>query len=329
MASESAKGIYDRLVCPRCRASLQRARDEFVCPSGHAYPVVDGVPILLLEEADATGYARATLDAIRSGKHFLAPHASGIHPIVANAVVGTCGNLYRHLVGKLPRYPIPELRLLPPSDGGWLLDVGAGWGRWSLAAARRGYHAVAVDPSLELLAAAGQVAEQLGADIAVVAADATCLPFADDTFDATFSYSVLQHFDKGAARSAIREIARVTKPGGTVVVQLANAYGIRQAYNKALQALRIRDTGGFRVRYWTPREMRHTFEGIVGESALAVDGFFSLNIQPADKDLMPQRYRMLIALSEALRRASDYIPLLRYAADSLYVRAIVSRSEPS
>jgi hypothetical protein len=105
-----------------------------------------------------------------------------------------------------------------------------------------------------------------------------------------------------------------------VLVQMPNLLGVLQAFNRLRQILR-RDAGLFRVRYWTPRELERTFREIIGPSELVADGFFSLNPQAADVDLLPARYRAVVRLSEMLRRLSERAPLLRHLADSLYVRS--------
>jgi hypothetical protein len=47
------------LACPRCRGSLRREGDELLCPAcGLVFPVRDGVPVLLLEEARHSGAER-------------------------------------------------------------------------------------------------------------------------------------------------------------------------------------------------------------------------------------------------------------------------------
>ena len=49
------------------------------------------------------------------------------------------------------------LELLLDLPRGPLLDIGCSWGRWSLAAARKGYSVVGIDPSLGAVMAARRI----------------------------------------------------------------------------------------------------------------------------------------------------------------------------
>jgi uncharacterized protein len=56
MAVELAPELLEILACPNCHGSLavDHDRDELVCTSpdcGLAYPVRDGIPVLLIDEA--------------------------------------------------------------------------------------------------------------------------------------------------------------------------------------------------------------------------------------------------------------------------------------
>jgi SAM-dependent methyltransferase len=322
-------GTLDRIVCPRDRTEMLREADGWRCAQAHHYPEVGGVPILLVPESDPTGFGADALERLRGGEIDLDLAAfdrgeEGVDPVVSDAIVRTNGNLYRHLVGRLPRYPIPELRL-PPGEGRTLLDLGAGWGRWSIAASRAGYRPTAVEPQIDLCLAARRAASATDSDIRVIAAGGTALPFNDDAFDVSFSYSVLQHFDKDVARASMVELARVTRPEGIVLIQLANRFGVRQLFNQAAVASGRREVGSFHVRYWTPREMRKAAKELIGKTRLEVDGYFSLNPQAADLDLLPRRYRAVVRTSDGLRSMARYVPGLRSMADSLYVRARVGR----
>jgi SAM-dependent methyltransferase len=284
--------------------------------------VVDGVPVLLVEEEQQT-HASCThsLDQARGA----APHAKPasdftVDPVVQDVVGATCGTLYQHLVGRLTEYPIPELRL--PSGGGRLfLEVGCNWGRWCIAAARAGYRPVGIDPSLDAVLAARRVARQLGVDVEYLVGDARHLPFAEDTFEVAFSYSVFQHFTRDVARASIAEIGRVLQPGGVSLVQMPNVVGARNLLVQARRRRLREPTSLFDVRYWTPSELERDFSARIGPTSLSVDGFFSLNVQPSDAHFLPLRYRALVRVSEALRAVSRRLPVLRYVADSLYVHS--------
>jgi SAM-dependent methyltransferase len=311
---------WPELACPRDRSPLDPRGETLVCAEGHEYPLVEGIPALVLDELDATqpGYW-ATPEQIAAVRAAKAPAVEGdpVDPYVAELIVGTHGKLYRHLQAGLPRYPIPDFPLAP-ARGGLLLDIGCNWGRWTIAAGRAGYRPIGIDPSFEAIVAARRIARQLGAEVRYLVADARRLPFADGTFDVVFSYGVLQHFSKADAAVAVGEIARTLKPAGTSLVQMANAFGPRNATQLARRG--FREGERFDVRYWRPAELVRTFSAI-GPTTLSTDGFFTLNPQKRDLDLLPPRYRLLVRASEALRRASARLPVLTKLADGVYVRS--------
>jgi SAM-dependent methyltransferase len=320
--------LAHHLACPRDQESVSIAGDTVVCPNGHRYPSLRGVPIMLVEESVPTHPVfNRTLDLAHRGSSY-EPEVVGpieqnrpwIDPFVRNAVSATCGYLYKGVGHRLTRYPIPKLRL-PPTDGATFLDVGCNWGRWTIAAARSGYRAIGLDPSLDAVLAGSRVSRQLGLEIEWLVGDARHLPFAESTFDVSFSYSVLQHFDKQDARTALAQVARATRHGGTVLIQMPNKFGARQVFNTIRQRVHD-DRGIFRVRYWSPAELRKTFTSLIGPSALLVDGFFSLNAQIEDRDLLPRRYRPIVSASEQIRSMSRWVPALVNVADSVYVHAV-------
>jgi uncharacterized protein YbaR (Trm112 family) len=49
------EALLKLLVCPQSKAPLKQIKDELICEeSGLAYPIVDGIPMLLVEEARKT-----------------------------------------------------------------------------------------------------------------------------------------------------------------------------------------------------------------------------------------------------------------------------------
>ena len=312
------------LACPRDQRPLIPAvPSTLTCSEGHRYSIVEGIPILLRDDVEHTHWASVlSLESARLGAaldDWAAPAPQeGVHPFVQEAIGATGGNLYRSLIGRLPKYPIPDLPL-DEGRGRTLVDIGCNWGRWTIAAARRGYRPIGIDPSLEALLAARAVCAQLGIEADFVIGDARHLPLRTASIDAAFSYSVIQHFSKADAAQAAAEVGRVLVPGGTALVQMPNAYGIRNLVQQARR--RFREPRKFEVRYWSPPELRRTFERAVGPSRLSVDGFFSLNAQAAEADILPAHLRALVHTSEALARVADHVPPLVNAADSLWVRS--------
>ncbi len=95
-----------------------------------------------------------------------------------------------------------------------VLDVAAGNGNVSLAAARRGCEVTSTDYVLHLLERGRQRAVAEGLDIAFREADAEALPFADASFDvvvSTFGVMFTPDQDKAAA-----ELVRVCAPRGKI-----------------------------------------------------------------------------------------------------------------
>jgi SAM-dependent methyltransferase len=153
-----------------------------------------------------------------------------------------------------------------------------------------------------------------------VAGDARALPFRGGAFDVVFSYSVLQHLAPDDARIAFAEIARVMRPGGRSLVQMANAFGVRSLSHRLRRGRRA--PAGLDVRYWRPSALVEAFRDAVGPTRLLADGFGGLGVQPADADLLPARYRALIRVSEALRAATRVFPWLARGADSVYLESV-------
>lgn len=101
-------------------------------------------------------------------------------------------------------------RRLGPRPGERVLDLAAGTAVSTVELARSGAWCVACDFSQGMLAAGAQ------REVPKVVGDAMNLPFADETFDAvTISYGLRNIHD---FRAGLREMARVTKPGGRLVV---------------------------------------------------------------------------------------------------------------
>jgi hypothetical protein len=67
-------------------------------------------------------------------------------------------------------------------------------------------------------------------------------------------------------------------------------------------------------------QLRRAF-GKIGPVAFEIDCFFGIGLQASDADLMPPKWKMLLSVSEALRKLERTIPGLAWVADSVYVDA--------
>ena len=114
--------------------------------------------------------------------------------------------------------------------GSVFLDAGAGFGRHAFQAAREGATVYALDWAQDEVVATRNMfrlmveANEIPASTfgGALRGDATRLPFADDTFDCVVTSEVLEHIQDDV--TAISELRRVLKPGGTLGVTVPTWY---------------------------------------------------------------------------------------------------------
>jgi demethylmenaquinone methyltransferase/2-methoxy-6-polyprenyl-1,4-benzoquinol methylase len=115
-------------------------------------------------------------------------------------------------MGQDRRWRKQVLAAVDAQPGDRVLDLAAGTGTSSLPFAEAGAQVIPCDFSVGML----QVGKKARPQLPFVAGDGTKLPFADDTFDAvTISFGLRNIVDPVAG---LREMRRVTRPGGRLVV---------------------------------------------------------------------------------------------------------------
>jgi len=102
---------------------------------------------------------------------------------------------------------IPELRGRGP-----VLEVGVGTGRWAIPLSSAGIPITGIDLSRPMLS---KLLEK-SSSVPVALADACRLPFADDSFGATYASHLLHLIPNW--QDAVREMARVTSPRGVALI---------------------------------------------------------------------------------------------------------------
>ncbi len=115
-------------------------------------------------------------------------------------------------LGQDRRWRGKVVEAVAPQLGERILDIAAGTGTSSVPFGEAGAHVVAADFSLGML----RQGRARQANLPFAAADAMSLPFADASFDAvTMSFGLR---NVASTEAAMREFARVTRPGGRVVI---------------------------------------------------------------------------------------------------------------
>lgn len=120
--------------------------------------------------------------------------------------------------------------LLGPVSGRMLLDVGCGDGAMASRLARQGALVAALDSEAAMIAAARRRRESEAMHYWLVTGRAETLPFADATFDGVIAVTVLCFVRDGA--QAVREMARVLKPGGRLVIGELGRFSLWAAWRR-------------------------------------------------------------------------------------------------
>ncbi|PSQ17808.1 class I SAM-dependent methyltransferase [Halobacteriales archaeon QS_8_69_26] len=111
------------------------------------------------------------------------------------------------------------------SAGDRVLDAPCGHGRHANRLAERGYEVAGLDRSPEFLDRARTDARDRGVAGAVeyVEGDLRDLPWDDDEFDAAYNvFTSFGFFDEAGNRRVLSELARVLRPGGRLVMEMAD-----------------------------------------------------------------------------------------------------------
>jgi SAM-dependent methyltransferase len=123
---------------------------------------------------------------------------------------------YEHVAAQLRPAAQVVIDHAAPRRDEHLVDVGCGTGNAALLAAERGARVIGIDPARRLLDVAGVRADDRGADAEFLVGEAARLPLADATAEAVVS--VFGVIFAGDARGAVAEMARITTPGGRIVL---------------------------------------------------------------------------------------------------------------
>ena len=149
-----------------------------------------------------------------------------------------------------------------PSSDPKILEVAAGTGFHCMELARRGIDVTALEIDPNLTSIMDGLAKHLDLKLTSVVGDACAIPLPDGTFDMVFSKNFFEHvYDVDLA---IREQARVLKPGGLLVIQDGNFLNPRLLVDLVfLYPLRTKFRHGGPVWLFTKGKVRKNLYGFL------------------------------------------------------------------
>ena len=117
------------------------------------------------------------------------------------------------------RLASPEIEFFRERHIRSVCDAGCGYGAYALALASNGFAVTAFDVSQTAVEITGRVLERYGLKLAGhKTASVLNTGYPDGSFDAVVCFSVLDHMTVPDGQRALRELIRVTRPGGLLLL---------------------------------------------------------------------------------------------------------------
>jgi len=188
-----------------------------------------------------------------------------------------------------------------------VLELGCGTGSFTRELARSGAEVFAIDVSPQLLEIAD--ANCSAPNVQYQIQNAYALTYSEGTFDSVVGSSVLHHLE---IEAALREIYRVLKPRGTILLTEPNMLNPQIAIQKNIPWIKRKlgdspdETAFFR---WPLRRL------------LEQTGYRDVRIDPFDF-LHPRTPVPLIGRVNTLGRFLEKVPVISELAGSLFIRAV-------
>lgn len=258
-----------QLLCPRCKADV----DELRCPYCGFQMEIHNDIVHALSSDRVAYYAQfiADYERIRAAEGRGSQNEAFY---LALPYKDTSGRNKQQWKIRSRSYDFLVKQVLKPLQGGGsILDLGAGNCWMSFRLAGSGYDVVAVDlltNETDGLGAAHHFHKHLSIPIPRFQAEATCLPFRDEQFDAIIFNASFHYAEEYEA--ALREALRCLKRGGRVVVSDTPWYS-REESGRQMIAERH---AAFRQRFGTASDSVKGLEFLTDDRLQGLENKFSI-----------------------------------------------------
>ena len=151
--------------------------------------------------------------------------------------------------------PLPDI----PADTA-VLELGCGNGKPLAALTRRSPNVTAVDISPHAINLAKRHPGTAGVNF--VLADAECLPFSRESFDAVFLVHIVGHLTVSGRRAIASEVCRVLRPGGTAFFREFSVEDMRAGKGVEVEPQTFQRGDGIITHYFTETEAAELFASL-------------------------------------------------------------------
>jgi len=138
-----------------------------------------------------------------------------------------------------------------------------------------------------------------------VQGDIFSIPFKDNSFDLVYNSGVIEHFLEPMNLYAVKEMARIAKPGGKVIVIVPNSLCHWYRLGKFVAVLMKKFEFGYEEDY-----MPNRLKTVISKAGLVLEKTFGLQALPPlatnDKELFPAKLRMKFGRIENLFPGKQY-----------------------
>lgn len=98
-----------------------------------------------------------------------------------------------------------------------ICDAGCGCGAYMLKLAANGFEVSGFDVSAHAVDLSQKLLSRVGLQAKLKTASVLCTGYKDNQFDCVLSRDVIDHMSKQDAKSGLKELVRITKPGGRII----------------------------------------------------------------------------------------------------------------